>query len=102
MTKLRVGVIGLGVGKNHIKAFDGHPNCELAAICDFSEEKLSILKRLCPDAKRTRKAQEILEDPAIDIVSIASFDDYHFEHASKAIQNGKDVFVEKTSMSALP
>lgn len=95
MTKLRAGIIGLGVGEKHVEAFNAHPKCEVAAICDFSEERLSISKRLCPCAKRTRRAQEILEDPAIDIASIASFDNYHFEHASEAIQNGKHVFVEK-------
>ena len=95
MSKLRAGIIGLGVGEKHIAAFNVHPNCEVTAICDFSEEKLSISKRLCPGAKRTRNANEILDDADIDIVSVASFDNYHFEQAGKAIKNGKHVFVEK-------
>ena len=95
MTKLRAGIIGLGVGEKHIEAFNAHPNCEVTAVCDFLEEKIPIAKRLCPNAKRTRKAQEVLEDPDINIISIASFDNYHFEQASTAIQNGKHVFVEK-------
>jgi len=101
MTKLRTGIIGLGVGEKHIEAFNAHPNCEVTAVCDFSEEKLSIWRRLCPDAKGTRKAQDILEDPTLDIVSIASFDNYHFEQARSAIQNGKHLFVEKPRLNAL-
>ncbi len=95
MSKLKVGIIGLGVGEKHLAAFSAHPNCEVTAVCDFSEEKLSIAERLCPDAKRTKNAQDVLEDKTIDIVSIASFDNYHFEQAGRAIQNRKHVFVEK-------
>jgi len=94
-TKLRVGIIGLGVGEKHIEAFNAHPNCEVRVICDFSKENLSNSKRLYPDAKFTRNAGEVLDDSAINIVSIASFDNYHFEQASRAIQNEKHIFVEK-------
>ena len=70
MAELRTGIIGLGVGEKHILAFGGHPNCKVAAICDFSEEKLSASSRLCPDAKRTKKAREVLDDPSIDILTV--------------------------------
>ena len=95
MDELRAGIIGLGVGEKHILAFDGHPNCKVAAICDFSEEKLSASAKLCPGARCTRNAKEILDDSTINIVSIASFDNYHFEQTSRAIRNRKHVFIEK-------
>ena len=95
MKNLNVGIIGLGVGKNHIQAFENHPKCQVVAICDFSMEKLSASAKLCPGARMSRDADKIIKDPSIDIVSIASFDNYHFGQASKAIQSGKHVFVEK-------
>ena len=95
MKKLNVGIIGLGVGEKHVMAFKAHRNCEVTAICDFSSDKLAKSKRVYPYAEHTTKANELLENPAIDIISIASFDNYHFEQAMKAIQNGKHVFVEK-------
>ncbi len=95
MSKLNVGIIGLGVGEKHIAAFNAHPNCEVKTICDFSDEKLSNVKKHFPGMKSTKNAQDILDDESIGIVSIASFDNYHFDQASKAIQKGKHVFVEK-------
>jgi predicted dehydrogenase len=48
-----------------------------------------------PALKLTSSADEVLEDPEIDVVSIASFDNYHYPQVVKAIKNGKHVFVEK-------
>jgi len=39
MKRLRVGVIGLGVGEEHIAAYQAHPACELVAVCDLSPER---------------------------------------------------------------
>ncbi len=41
------------------------------------------------------EADEILENDDIDIVSIASYDNFHYEHIIKALENNKHVFVEK-------
>ena len=48
-----------------------------------------------PGLKRTAHADELLQDPEIDVVSITSYDNYHCEHVTKALRNGKHVFVEK-------
>ncbi len=95
MRKLKVGIIGLGIGEKHIAAFNAHTSCQVTAICDLSEEKLCMSKGLRPDANHTQEARDILDYPAVDVVSIASFDNHHFDHASRAILNGKHVFVEK-------
>lgn len=36
--KLRMGVVGLRMGKNHAKAYQTHPQAELVAVCDLNEE----------------------------------------------------------------
>jgi len=95
MKKLNIGIIGLGVGEKHVLAFKKHPACEVVSLCDFADEKLSNSLRYCRNAKTTKQPAEILNDPAIDIVSIASYDNYHFEQVVEAIRNGKHVFVEK-------
>ena len=95
MKKLKVGIVGLGIGEKHILTFDSHPNADVAALCDFSEEKLSKCALYCPDAELVKDAAKIINNPEIDVVSIASFDNYHFEQVSLSIQNGKHVFVEK-------
>jgi predicted dehydrogenase len=95
MRKLNIGIIGLGVGEKHVLAFKEHPTCEVVSLCDFADEKLSNSLGYCRDVKITNQADVILDDPAIDIVSIASYDNYHFEQVVRAIRNGKHVFVEK-------
>jgi len=92
---LRVAVIGLGVGEQHVRAYRAHPGAEVTAVCDVDPDKLEAAARAYPGLRTTRDAAEVLEDPAIDAVSIASFDDVHHEHALAALRAGKHVFVEK-------
>jgi predicted dehydrogenase len=48
-----------------------------------------------PEMRVVKEAAELLEDPAIDIISVASYDNYHYEHVVGAISNNKHIFVEK-------
>ena len=95
MKKLRVGIIGMGVGEQHIPGYMSHPDCEVTTLCDFDDEKIALAKKKYPTLHVTRLADKVLNDPAIDIVSIASFDNYHYEQVVRAIENGKHLFVEK-------
>jgi len=93
--KLKIGIIGLGVGEAHIKGYQSHPDCEVVALCDFSDEKCSIAKKRYRGMTVTKNADDILRDPVIDVVSIASYDNYHYEQIVKAINNRKHIFIEK-------
>ncbi len=93
--KLRVGIIGLGVGERHIRCYEAHPRCEVTTLCDFDEKKLREVGDRHPGKRLVADAVNVLTDPEVDAVSIASFDDAHFEHCKLAIENGKHVYVEK-------
>ncbi|MGH7380759.1 MAG: Gfo/Idh/MocA family protein [Candidatus Methylomirabilales bacterium] len=95
MKRLRVGVIGLGVGEEHIAAYGQHPACELVAVCDVSPEKRAAARQKYPAAAIMAEAKDILKHPEIDLVSIASYDDAHYEQTLLALQSGKHIFVEK-------
>ncbi|MGQ9648509.1 MAG: Gfo/Idh/MocA family protein [Phycisphaerae bacterium] len=95
MSKLRVGIIGLGVGERHIAGYRDHPGCEVVALCDFNEEKRREIAGRHPGVAMKAAAEEVLDDPSIDVVSIATYDHFHFAQAARAIRNGKHVFVEK-------
>lgn len=95
MTKLRAAIIGLGVGETHIAGYRRHPECRVVSLCDFDEAKQAYLKDKYPECSVVGSADAVLADPEIDIVSIASYDNYHHEQVCKAISNGKHVFVEK-------
>lgn len=92
---LKAGIIGFGVGEKHIAGYEAHPDCRVVAIADFSGDKLDEAKQKYPHIRCTRFADEILEDHEIDVVSIASYDNYHYEQIVKAIASDKHLFVEK-------
>lgn len=95
MRRLRTAVIGLGVGEAHAEAYAAHPQCDLVVVCELSAEKLERAARRFPGVRTTDDAGAVLADPTIDLVSIASFDDAHFEQAVRGLEAGKHIFVEK-------
>ena len=95
MNKLRVGVIGLGVGEQLAKAFDRHPDCELAALCDSNETKLSSVGDRFPGVRRYTAADELIDDSNIQAVAIASFDQDHAKQILRSLNNGLHVVSEK-------
>ena len=40
------GIIGLGVGQACMEGYNAHPDCEVTALCDLSEEKLDLAKKI--------------------------------------------------------
>jgi len=95
MSRLRVGVIGLGVGEQHLRAYLRHPACEVAAICDLDAERLQRVSSELPGVRPTSEVAELIEDETLDVLSIASFDDVHASQAVGGLRAGKHVFVEK-------
>ena len=92
---LKTGVIGLGVGERHIASYRSDPRCQVVALCDMNQDRLQEVGAKYPDCRLTLNAEDILTDPEIDVVSIASYDTYHCEQVVSAIRAGKHVFVEK-------
>lgn len=93
---LNCAVIGLGVGEHHVRTLLDHPRAHLLGICDLNQEKTSeILKKFQLEKKLVKSFEEILNDSYINFVSIASFDDVHFEQVMACLKHGKHVFVEK-------
>lgn len=88
---LRAAVIGLGVGEQHARAWQAHPDCELVAVCDLDAAKLEPWSSV----RTATDARELLADPDIDVVSIASWDDAHHDQVRMALESGKHVFAEK-------
>ncbi len=94
-SKLKVGVIGLGVGERHADVYAADSRCELVSICDLNPEKLERVGQKYNSPVLTTDARDILTNSSIDLVSIASFDNFHYEQILLAIENDKHIFVEK-------
>lgn len=93
---INAAVVGLGIGEQHVDALLSHPQVKLAAICDLNHEKATlVLNKYQLPREIAKQFCEILNDEKIDIVSIASFDDMHYEQIIDCLTHGKHVFVEK-------
>lgn len=93
--KLKAGVIGLGVGRAHAESYQSYKDCELIAACDLEDHKLSDARRVFQNILFSKKADDILNHKDINVVSIASYDNFHYEQVIQAIEQNKHVFVEK-------
>lgn len=92
---LGVGVVGLGIGEQHARAYAADPRCRVLALFDLDGSRAETLARDIPGASVAPSLEAILMRPDIDVVSIASFDDDHFAQIVAALGSGKHVFAEK-------
>ena len=93
---LRVGVIGFGYwGPNLARNFAEHGDVLLASVCDLDDGNLIRARSIYPYVKTSRDFREVIKDPNIDAVAIATPLSTHFEIAADALSAGKHVLVEK-------
>jgi predicted dehydrogenase len=93
---VRVGVVGLGYwGPNLARNFDRLPGATLAWICDASDEARARWEPQFPDARSTGSLDEMLADPELDAVVVATHVPSHAEVAIRVLEAGKHCFVEK-------
>jgi predicted dehydrogenase len=93
---VRVGVVGLGYwGPNLARNFDRLPEAELRWICDASEDARELWGAQLPRARRSGDVGELLADPELDAVVVATHVPSHAELAVRVLEAGKHCFVEK-------
>lgn len=94
--QVRVGVVGLGYwGPNLARNFAAIPGCQLAWLCDASEPVREKLSRAFPSAHATADLADLLADPELDAVVLATPVPTHAALAVKVAEAGKHCFVEK-------
>lgn len=93
---VRIGVVGLGYwGPNLVRNIIDCPRAKLAWLCDANPQRILALERRYPNARRTSDATEMLSDPELDAVVVATPISTHHMVASAALDAGKHVWVEK-------
>jgi predicted dehydrogenase len=94
--QLRVGVVGLGyAGTTHMRAFAKHPKTKLVAIAGKELDRLPALAKEFGATKTASDWEELVSDPDLDIISIATPNALHHPIAVAAVAAGKHVFCEK-------
>ncbi len=93
---MRIGVAGLGYwGPNLARNFQSIQGCELAWCCDASAQARQRAAARFPGARCSGELGELLDDPVLDAVAIATPVSTHAELAVRVLRAGKHCFVEK-------
>jgi predicted dehydrogenase len=95
MKKLRIGVVGLGMGRHHILGYQKHPSAEVVAIADPDAARLSKVGDEFKVSSRYASAAEMLAGEKLDIVSVATPNKYHAQLTIAAFKAGCHVLCEK-------
>ena len=89
-----VAVVGCGHwGKNLVRNFSQLG--ALRQICDSNPRSLENLASLYPKVQLTESIADVLSDPSVQAVVIATPASMHYEHVNLALDAGKHVLVEK-------
>jgi predicted dehydrogenase len=93
---VRIAVVGLGYwGPNLVRNLHELPEAEVAYVCDGRQEPLDAITRRYPAIAAVRSFETVLADPTVEAVAIATPVSTHADLASRALEAGKHVFVEK-------
>ena len=94
--KLRVANIGMKFGMSHVEGAMAY-GAEIAAICDCSEENLRFAGERygIPEDRRHIDYRDIVNDPTIDVVTVAVPDQLHRQISCELLNAGKHVLCEK-------
>lgn len=100
MSKLRVGIIGLGfIGtQKHLPGLAQHADkCEIVGFCDLELDRAQAARDAygSEDSYVTADYHELLNDDSIDVIHVCTWNVSHCEITCAALEAGKHVLVEK-------
>lgn len=95
--RLRVGIVGFGVCQFGAQfEFQNHPNVEVVAVSDLFPDRRNALMQACRCDKSYESLEELVKDPTIEAVFVATDAPSHARHCIDVLQHGKHV------MTAVP
>lgn len=93
---IRIGLCGLGYwGKNLFRVLSGNPAIDFVAVADAKAETREALALSHPGLKLYADAMDLIADPEIDAVVLATPVALHYAQAKAALDQRKHVMVEK-------
>jgi len=98
---INVGVIGYGYwGPNLVRNLFEVEETQVLAVSDMRQDRLDIVKSRYPSVQVSTDYRDLLNNPKIDAIAIATPVHTHFELGMQALQSGKHVLVEKPMASS--
>lgn len=104
MKEIRIGLVGAGwMGKAHSSALldaqmlfgPEYGTAVFEIVADANEESAKTAQHKIGFKRMTTDWKEVVNDPAVDLVDIATPNSFHYEVAKAALENGKNVYCEK-------
>jgi predicted dehydrogenase len=91
-----LSMVGYGYwGPNLLRVLNSMKQVKVKYVCDLDEKRIKDAKEKYPDYIYTKNADAVFEDKEVDAVILATPIEMHYPLAMKAMEMGKDVFIEK-------
>ena len=109
MKEIGVGVIGTGfMGKAHSIAYSASASVfgtglrpRLEVVCDLSPERAQTRATDLGFSRYSSDWREVINDPAVELISVCTPNDTHAEISIAALKAGKHVWCEKPMSTSL-
>ena len=92
---IRAGIIGMGVGEKHLQAINGYRNCKVVSILEKNKKKISSLKKKYKNINFFTNEKLFFSKNNLNLISIASYDEFHFNQIIQSLRKNCHVIVEK-------
>jgi predicted dehydrogenase len=92
---MRVGIVGLGIGRWHIESYLAMPEVKVAAICDADKDKLKSIITRYGIIRAYTNYEELCQSDDVDAISICVPNYLHAPIAIYALEHGKHILCEK-------
>lgn len=93
---MQLAIVGYGYwGPNLLRNFSALEGCSVKTLCDLNIDRLKLAQKSYPNLSITSSLDEVMKDASIDAIVVATPVFMHYEIASKALQAGKHVLIEK-------
>lgn len=90
--RIRVGLVGYGVCRFAADfSFQHHPNVQVAAVSDLDPERCAELARVVRCDRTYPSLEELVKDPEIEAVFVATDAPSHARHCIEVLKHGKHV-----------
>ncbi len=103
MQELRVGIIGMGIGRANAIALDSSPRCRVTALCDILPERMPEIAAQIPSQPDLffTDHRELCASDEVDAIFVGTPNQFHVPVAMDVLNAGKHVMVTKPLADAL-
>ena len=101
MSVYRVGIVGLGLGKQRAGGYLRNPDARIVAACDTDADRLRAFVAEHDDVRPYADYEEMLDAEDLDVVNVSTPDWMPLDHATMALRRGRHVLLEKPMVRSL-